>query len=135
MITYEYFKENSYLSIEANGIAEIDFDEPTWCMPNTWHSTIRFGEREYYELAEQCIKREDLIDFIKHLAYADYMKYRVEYHHKSSVVTSKDALQSKFADLKNYISLNCPESRERSIVLTKLEEAAMWADKSVSSSK
>ena len=135
MITYEFFKERSYLNIEPNGVAEVEFDEPCWCMPHTWHSTIRFGEREYYELAERCIKREDMIDFIKHLAYADYMKYRVEYHHKNSVRISKDTLQSKFEDLKNYISIHCPESKERSMALMKLEEAAMWADKSVSSSK
>ncbi len=32
----------------------------------------------------------------------------------------------------NTIKENCPESREKSLAITKLEEAVMWASKSIS---
>jgi len=35
----------------------------------------------------------------------------------------------------NTIKENCPNSREKSLAVTKIEEAAMWANKSISHNK
>lgn len=34
-------------------------------------------------------------------------------------------------ELEKHIELNCPPSREKSLAITKLEEAIMWANKSI----
>lgn len=43
-----------------------------------------------------------------------------------------DTIKSGFVKMEQVIMVNCPEGRRRSIALTKLEEAAMFAVKSVS---
>lgn len=40
-------------------------------------------------------------------------------------------LRKKAIDLANAIAEACPDSREKSLALTKLEESVMWANKSV----
>lgn len=40
-------------------------------------------------------------------------------------------LRERFSDINNLIMETCPPSRERSVALTELETAAMWAIKSV----
>jgi len=40
-------------------------------------------------------------------------------------------LRAEFSALLEVVNLNCPNSREKSIALTNLEQAAMWAIKSV----
>jgi hypothetical protein len=47
-------------------------------------------------------------------------------------VTSMQLLRDKFTDLESTIKANTTPSREQSLALTKLEEAAMWANKAVS---
>ena len=42
-----------------------------------------------------------------------------------------DETRRRYSDLKAYIELNSPPSRERSVALTELETSAMWAIKSV----
>lgn len=43
-----------------------------------------------------------------------------------------EALTNAFADIMNYVLNNLANSREKSLVLTKLEEASLWAIKAVS---
>lgn len=40
-------------------------------------------------------------------------------------------LRSEFMDIAEAVELNCPSGRRKSIVLTKLEEAAMMATKAI----
>ena len=40
-------------------------------------------------------------------------------------------LRQRYSDLKRYIELEAPVSRERAVALTELETSAMWAIKSV----
>ena len=54
-------------------------------------------------------------------------------------VPVNDEQSERIEDVKNAISFamtdidnNCPPSREKSLALTKLEEAAMWASKAIS---
>lgn len=48
-----------------------------------------------------------------------------------SVVQKYRAIRNHFEDLALYINEHCPPSRELAVALTKLEEAQMWAIKSV----
>ena len=41
------------------------------------------------------------------------------------------ALREAFSEVKKAIEENCPESRHRSVAITELETAAMWAIKAV----
>lgn len=40
-------------------------------------------------------------------------------------------IRSEAKRLANIIDKNCPESREKSLAMTKLEEAVMWANASI----
>ena len=40
-------------------------------------------------------------------------------------------IRDKFAILADQIDRECPDSREKSLALTKLEEAAMWTEKAI----
>lgn len=40
-------------------------------------------------------------------------------------------VKAKAVDLANAIAEMCPQSREKSLALTKLEECIMWANKSI----
>ena len=42
-----------------------------------------------------------------------------------------EALRSEAKDFAYMIELACPDSRERSLALTKLEEAVMWANAAI----
>jgi hypothetical protein len=42
-----------------------------------------------------------------------------------------DVLRSTARSFALYVVDNCPDSRERSIALTKIEEAVMWANASI----
>ena len=42
-----------------------------------------------------------------------------------------EAIRHKCSMLAAYICEKCPESRERSLALTKLEEAVMWANAAI----
>lgn len=42
-----------------------------------------------------------------------------------------DDLRSHFRDLAYIVEAACPDSRERSLALTKLEEAVMWANAAI----
>lgn len=54
------------------------------------------------------------------------------YHKPSSEgLTHITNLREGFSDLYQQIMNGCPASRERSVALTELESAAMWAIKSV----
>jgi len=41
------------------------------------------------------------------------------------------AIRDKAKELAVMLDINCPDSREKSVALTKLEEAVMWANASV----
>lgn len=41
------------------------------------------------------------------------------------------ALRAGFSEVKRLIEAHCPESRQRSVAITELETAAMWAIKAV----
>ena len=45
---------------------------------------------------------------------------------------SSEFIGEKFIDLGDIIDIHCPNNRERSLALTKLEEALMWVNKSLS---
>lgn len=54
----------------------------------------------------------------------------------------KEGQQEKYVELRNYgkemaykIKKLCPESREQSLAITKLEEVVMWANASIARSK
>lgn len=42
-----------------------------------------------------------------------------------------EKLRDKAKKLARWVTKNCPESRERSLALTKLEESVMWANASI----
>jgi|ERR1044071_561421 len=54
-------------------------------------------------------------------------------YHKPSPdgLTKVNALREAFSAVKAAIETHCPESRQRSVALTELETAAMWAIKAV----
>ena len=54
------------------------------------------------------------------------------YHHPKEGQPEKyEALRSKAKELACLIDELCPDSREKSLAMTKLEEASMWANASV----
>ena len=54
------------------------------------------------------------------------------YHKPSDAgLESITRLREAFSDVKRSIERHCPESRQRSVALTELETAAMWAIKAV----
>lgn len=54
------------------------------------------------------------------------------YHKPSDDGAQKiTALREAFSVVKASIEVNCPESRQRSVAITELETAAMWAIKAV----
>lgn len=54
------------------------------------------------------------------------------YHQpKESQPEKYEALRSKVKELAYLIDELCPDSREKSLAMTKLEEASMWANASV----
>lgn len=55
----------------------------------------------------------------------------VKYLPHQSVLTIED-LRVMFENLYSFIVTDVPSSRERSLALTKLEEAAMWVNKGLS---
>jgi hypothetical protein len=60
------------------------------------------------------------------------MRKTYAYHKPSAEGLVKiNDLRQKFSELHAFIDITAPESRERSIALTKLEETAMWAIKAV----
>lgn len=55
-----------------------------------------------------------------------------EYHAPKEGQPQKYAeLRSSAKTLAGYVIKNCPDSRERSLALTKIEEAVMWANASI----
>lgn len=42
-----------------------------------------------------------------------------------------ESLRQHFKDLAYIVEAECPDSRERSLALTKLEEAVMWANAAI----
>ena len=54
------------------------------------------------------------------------------YHKPSDEGLAKlNALRESFSAFKSAIEAHCPESRQRSVAITELETAAMWAIKAV----
>jgi len=54
------------------------------------------------------------------------------YHKPSPAGFEKiQALRAAFSDVERVIRAQCPESRQRSVAITELETAAMWAIKSI----
>ena len=46
-----------------------------------------------------------------------------------------EKIRQKLLDILRYIDGNCPNGREKSLALTKLEECMMWSNKSISREK
>lgn len=60
------------------------------------------------------------------------MKKTYAYHKPSSAGIEKIAtLRKAFSEIHDVCSTNAPQSRELSVALTNLEQAAMWAIKAV----
>lgn len=53
------------------------------------------------------------------------------YHNKEADVVTRCELSSKFKDMVELAVRECPDNRERSIGMRKLEEALMWLNASV----
>lgn len=57
---------------------------------------------------------------------------RFAYHKPSPTgLESITKLREAFSSVKGFIEVLCPQSREKSVALTELETAAMWAIKAV----
>jgi hypothetical protein len=64
---------------------------------------------------------------------SDELKNNYTYHapRSDSEVNLYKSIRLYGFELANYINENCPDSREKSLALTKLEEAVMWANASI----
>ena len=61
------------------------------------------------------------------------MNERAKYLEVSKEKQDKiDLIRSSFSNMYDVIDINCRNSRETSLALTKLEEAQMWAIKGIS---
>lgn len=60
------------------------------------------------------------------------LENRFTYHQpKADQASRYEQLRRMALDLAMEINLHCPESREKSLAFTKLEEAVMWANASI----
>lgn len=50
---------------------------------------------------------------------------------KPAQIALYEELRNKARSLADYFVVNCPNSREKSLALTKLEEAVMWANAAI----
>ena len=68
--------------------------------------------------------------------YQEAFMYNIEnnftYHPPKGIQAKRyEELRGYFKDLAMAVLVACPESRERSLALTKLEEAVMWANAAI----
>lgn len=62
----------------------------------------------------------------------DQIENNFRYHApQSGQIERYDVLRSSAKDLATTFATRCPESRELSLALTKLEEAVMWANAAI----
>lgn len=62
----------------------------------------------------------------------DYMEKIFTYHQpKDDQPKRYEAIRNKAKEMACMLNDLCPESRERSLALTKLEESVMWANASI----
>lgn len=60
------------------------------------------------------------------------IKNRFTYHTpKGNQPERYQKIRAYAFEMADYINENCPDSREKSIALTKLEEASMWANSAI----
>jgi hypothetical protein len=60
------------------------------------------------------------------------LKSRFMYHAPNGdQVERYEAIRARVGSLALFISERCPDSRERSVALTKLDECVMWANASI----
>ena len=60
------------------------------------------------------------------------LEHRFTYHPpKEGQPAAYERLRSQALQLARQIDLECPESREQSLAITKLEEAIMWANAAI----
>ena len=60
------------------------------------------------------------------------LRNRFKYHKPDDVkIETHQNLREEFLDLSIFVHEICPPSRERSLAITKLEEALFWANASV----
>lgn len=66
------------------------------------------------------------------MATTDDLKTRFTYHPPHDDQPSRyEKLRAMALDFADEINVNCPESREKSLAFTKLEEAVMWANAAI----
>lgn len=64
---------------------------------------------------------------------AEELRWRFLYHPPKDELVAKahEAIRSALLEVAQRIAELCPESRERSLAMTKLEEAMMWANAAI----
>ncbi|UFT98089.1 hypothetical protein KO561_12840 [Radiobacillus kanasensis] len=50
---------------------------------------------------------------------------------KEGQIVLYNEIREQSKELATYIDIHCPDSREKSLAITKLEEAVMWANASI----
>ena len=62
----------------------------------------------------------------------DDLEKRFTYHPPKGDQPSRyEIIRGQARNFANYIDENCPDSREKSLAMTKLEEVVMWANASI----
>ena len=65
-------------------------------------------------------------------SFDDELKKRFTYHAPKPGQNERyESIREIARGLAMFIAENCPDSRERSLAITKLEEAVMWANASI----
>jgi len=60
------------------------------------------------------------------------LEKRFTYHKpKEDQAKRYEAIRNTALRFANFLNLECPDSREKSLAITKLEEAVMWANASI----
>ena len=54
-----------------------------------------------------------------------------QHHMDADQLDRSDVVRTVAEDLEYAIKMNCPKSRERSLAMTNLEQAVMWANKAI----
>ena len=93
---------------------------------------LKCKNAEIFKLCTECDLNVEVNLFTKHAAEIDRLRNIFTYHApKDGQQDRYEFLRSAALNLAIYIQVFCPESRERSVALTKLQELVMWANASI----